>query len=63
MGDVGCWLPLGDGAGGRCLPFVGSVGGCLSLLVAGAGACAWVMVAIHGWLWFDGGCGLMVAMV
>ena len=57
MGDGGRWLLLGDGAGGRGLPFVGSVGGRLLL----------VLVRAHGlWTLFvggGGGRGSMVAIV
>ena len=52
MGDGGHWSLLGDGAGGQGLPFVGSVGGHSSPLVAGAGACAWVVVTVRGWWWW-----------
>ena len=51
MGRGGRWSPFVDG-GGRWLPFVGSAGGRLSPLVAGAGVCAWVVVAVLGCWWW-----------
>ena len=44
MAHGGGWSPLVDGAGGRWPVFVGNGGGRSSPLVAGAGACAWVVV-------------------
>ena len=50
------------GCGGRGPPFVGIAGGRSSPLVAGAGVCAWVVVAVLGCWWWVGR-GSMVAVV